>query len=373
MEDVNMRKNLMKAGLAVAAAVVVMAGCGNSSANSTAAAAGNGAAATEAAAETAGAAAAVKETTGEVKLGEYKGLTLTVEKEEITGSDVETYIHGLANKYLPEVTDRVAAVGDTANLDYVGTLDGEEFEGGTAYSYDLKLGTGSFVEGFEEQVVGMMPGEEKDIDITFPKDYHNAEMAGKAVVFHVKLNHLTNMEEMAVDDALAQRVTGRSDATLEELREESREKLMLNSEVYYYMGAAAELLEQAVANSDIAVDEELLAATIQESKDQYTAQAMLYGMELKDFLSIMMNTSVEQLEQDLESAMKEELVMNAILEAEGITATDEQKAMVAKINGCEDAEQLIGNYGQEMAEKMFNIYAGTYYLIEHAEKTEKAE
>lgn len=359
-----MKKNLMKTGLAVAAAMVVMTGCGDNGAAKTTEAA---TAATNAAVQNETAASRLTDEAA-LSLGEYKGLTHTKERDEVTDGEVEAYIHSLAVKYPPELTDRAAKSGDTANIDYEGTQDGVAFTGGTAYAYDLELGSGAFIAGFEDAVIGMMPGEEKDIPLTFPKDYHNEELAGEDVVFHVTLNHVTNPEEIAIDDELAKRVNFDENATLEQLKAESREMLEINAEVYYYLESAAELLEQVVANSEVTVDPDAAKEMVENFKAQYSAQAALYGMDYKSFLAAFMSTTPEKAEEDVVNSLKEEMVMNEIIKAENIQATDAQKEMIAKINGCEDVAQLVERYGEEQAEKMYGMYAGTYFLIDNAAK-----
>ena len=351
----------MKTGLAVAAAMVVMTGCGNSDTKATTAAGTTSAAANE---------AAVNKLNDEavLELGEYKGLLHTVEKEEITDGKVEARVNTLANQYPPEITDRAAKLGDTAKLDFEGTMDGESFEGGTSYGYKLELGSGTFIAGFEEQIVDMMPGTEKDVEVTFPEDYYNAELAGKDAVFHVKLHHVTNPEFIQIDDALAKRVTYNKDMTLDQWKGDIRQQMEINAEVHYYLDSAAELLEQVVANSKVEVDPDAARELIEETKAQYTAKAMLYGMDYKSFLMAFMNTTPEQVEIDLENSIKEQMVMEEIIRVENIQANDEQKEMIAKINGCNDVDHLVESYGEEQAEKMYGMYAGTYFLIENAFK-----
>ena len=356
-----MKKNLMKAGLAVAAAVVMLSGCGD---NTTAQK--NETAATSAQEVNKKQDKLTDEAS--VKLGEYKGLTFTTVKDEVTEDEVDEKIHSLAVKYPPEITDRAAKLGDTANLDYEGKMDGVAFSGGTAYSYDLKLGSGQFIEGFEDGVIGMMPGEEKDLALKFPEEYHNAELAGKDAVFHVKLNHVTNQEYIEINDELAKRVKYNKDATLEQLREETRQSMLINAEVYYYLESASELLEQVVANSEITVDPDAAKAVVEDFKAQYSAQATLYGMDYKSFLAAFMSTTPEKAEEDVLNSLKEEMVMDEIIRIENIQATDEQKDMIAKINGCTDVAQLVDRYGEEQAEKMYGMYAGTYFLINNAAK-----
>ncbi|MBQ2022767.1 MAG: trigger factor [Lachnospiraceae bacterium] len=354
------RKNMLKAGLAMAAAMVVMTGCGNKAATETTAAT---------------TAAVVEETTAvqtgaeaSLVLGEYKGLTHTKVVDEVTDGEVEAQIHNYAAQYPPRKTDRLAKAGDTANIDYEGKIDGVAFQGGAAYSHDLALGSGEFINGFEEAVIGMMPGEEKDIPLKFPEDYHNTEVAGKDTIFHVKLNYVTNPDEIEVNDELAQRVTYKKDLTLDEWRQEIRTKMEINAEVYYYLESAAELLTQIVEDSEITVDEKLAKERVEEFRNQYTAQAMLYGMDYKTFLSSFMATTPEQAEADVVNSIREEMVMNEIIKLENIQATEEQKQAVARINGCDDPEHLVSRYGEEQAEKMYGMYAGIFFLIENAVK-----
>ncbi len=348
-----MKKNNFKTGLIVAAAVLALSGCGNRTSEITV---------TDFPAET----KSRLEDDAKLVLGEYKGLSHTIVRAEVTEEDIQAELQKMAEKYPPRLTYRAAKLGDTANIDYEGTKDGIAFPGGTAYAHDLDLGAGIFIDGFEEGVVGMLPGEEKDLNLTFPDDYFNTDLAGQDVVFHVKLNYVTNQEELAIDDGLAQRISYRKDDTLENLRSQISEELAIDAEAVYYLDSAGELLEQAVANSEVTVDPEAAEERIDELVGEYKAQAVVYGMDYKEYLSVFMNTTPEQVKIDAVDSLKEEMVLNEILKVEHLEASDEQKNMVAKINGCRDTEQLIFRYGEEQVEKMYGMYAGVYYLIEHA-------
>ena len=160
----------------------------------------------------------------EVTLGQYKGLEAKKPAAEVSDADVEAELNSVRkrNARMLDIDGRPAQMGDTANIDFDGYLNGERFEGGKAEGYALELGSNSFVPGFEEQVVGMKVGEEKDIDITFPEDY-TPELAGKAVVFKVKLNGLTTPELPELDDEFAKDVSEFD--TLEEYKNSIRENL----------------------------------------------------------------------------------------------------------------------------------------------------
>ena len=164
----------------------------------------------------------------EVTLGDYKGLEVEKAPVEITDEQVQAELDRMAqNVASTETVERAAQMGDTANIDFEGFDNGVPFDGGKGDNFDLKLGSGSFVPGFEEQIVGMNAGEEKDIDITFPEDYH-ADLAGKAVVFHVKLNKVTVTNVPALDDEFAKDVSEFD--TLDELKADLKAKALENAQ-----------------------------------------------------------------------------------------------------------------------------------------------
>ena len=165
----------------------------------------------------------------EVTLGQYKGVEAPRAEVNVTGEDVDARLKEMAERdsRMVSVEDRPVENGDIVNIDFEGFLNGEPFDGGKSDSFDLEIGSGSFVPGFEEQLVGMNAGEEKDIDITFPEDYH-ADLAGKAVVFHVKANSIKVRELPALDDEFAKDVSEFD--TLDELKNDVREKLVKERE-----------------------------------------------------------------------------------------------------------------------------------------------
>ena len=165
----------------------------------------------------------------EVTLGQYKGVEAPKAEVSVTDEDVEGRIKEMAdrNSRMVSVEDRAVAKGDIANIDFEGFLDGVPFDGGKSDSFDLEIGSGQFVPGFEDQVAGMSISEEKDINITFPEDYH-ADLAGKAVVFHVKVNAIKVKEIPALDDEFAKDVSEFD--TLEELKKDVREKMLAERE-----------------------------------------------------------------------------------------------------------------------------------------------
>lgn len=363
------KRNLITAGFVIAVVAMVMSGCKSGSTDKETTAAvteetsgsqESGAASAETKAE--------EELTDEasLELGEYKGLTLTAVKAGVTDEDLEAELENLKSQYPAEVTGRAAKLGDVANIDYVGTKDGEAFSGGTAEGFDLALGSGTFIDGFEDGVVGMNVGEERDLNLTFPENYKSADLAGQDVVFHVTLNAIKNVENTAIDDALAQRVMDDADATVDQLRSQVYGGLENQAESIFFNEAGSELLNQAIENSTVTCDPDAVDDMYNQLVTTYTAYAGQYGMELEEFLSMFLQTDKAGLKETAENLVKQEMVLNAIIEAEGIEATDEEKDKLAQMNYFADADEMVSTYGEESADRLFQMGAAYYYLIDNA-------
>lgn len=360
------KRNLIKAGLVIATAVMMMTGCkGKEEDNGTAA----GTEASAAVSET----KSQEELTDEasIELGNYKGLSLTAVKTEVTDEAMENELNALLAQYPAEVTGRAAREGDVANIDYVGTKDGVAFLGGTADGYDLVLGSGTFIDGFEDGVIGMNAGEEKDLNLTFPEGYGNADLAGQDVVFHVTLNHIKNVEESVIDDSLAQRVMGDDTATLEELESEVYNGLVAQAESKYFNEAGSELLAQAIDNSTITCDPDAVEDMYSQLTATYTAYASQYGMDLDTYLSMFLQTDEDGLMEAAENLVKQEMVLDEIIKAENLSSTDEQKDKLAQMSYFANADAMISTYGEESANRLFDMGAAYYYLIDNAVRTEE--
>ena len=363
------KRKLITAGFVIAMAAMVMSGCksGGTDKETTAAAAGETAGSQESGTAS-GETKSEEELTDEasLELGNYKGLTLTAVKAGVTDEDLEAELENLKGQYPAEVTGRAAKLGDVANIDYVGTKDGEAFSGGTAEGFDLALGSGTFIDGFEDGVVGMNVGEEKDLNLTFPENYKSADLAGQEVVFHVTLNAIKNAEETAIDDALAKRAMDDENATLDQLRSQVYGGLENQAESNFFNEAGSELLNQAIENSKVTCDPDAVDDMYDQLVITYTAYAGQYGMELEEFLSMFLQTDKAGLRATAENLVKQEMVLNAIIEAEGIKATDEEKDKLAQMNYFADAEEMVSTYGEESANRLFQMGAAYYYLIDNA-------
>ena len=265
------------------------------------------------------------ETYPEVTLGEYKGLE--VEKNEVAVSDeqVEAELDRMAqNVASTETVERAAEMGDTANIDFEGFDNGVAFDGGKGENFDLQLGSGSFVPGVEEQVVGMTAGEEKDIDITFPEDYHK-ELAGKAVVFHVKLNKVTTTNVPEKDDEFAKDVS--EFETLEELKADIRAKALESAQKQVDSAFEQACVEKAAENTTVDMPKALVEAELDNQMERFGYQLQMSGYSMDAYAKMMggdMNSMRNAFRPGAEKQAKINVTLAKIIEVEGIVATEEE-------------------------------------------------
>lgn len=261
----------------------------------------------------------------EVILGQYKGLE--VEKGEATVSDaqVQGELDRMAeNVSSTETMDRPAQMGDTANIDFEGFDNGVPFDGGKGDNFDLKLGSGQFVPGFEEQVVGMSAGEEKDIQITFPEDYQ-ADMAGKSVVFHVKLNKVTMTLVPEQDDEFAKDVSEFD--TLEELKADIRAKALAEAEKQVQSAFEQSAVEKAAENTTVDIPNALVDSELDTQMERFAYQLQMSGYSMEEYAKMMggdLNTMRNAFRPGAEKQAKISVTLEKIVEVEGLTVTDEE-------------------------------------------------
>ena len=260
----------------------------------------------------------------EVTLGQYKGLEVEKQVAEVTDAQVEAELNRMAqNVASTETVERAAEMGDTANIDFEGFDNGVPFNGGKGEGFDLKLGSGQFVPGFEEQVVGMTAGEEKDIDITFPEDYH-AELAGKAVVFHVKCNKVTATNMPELDDEFAKDVSEFD--TLDELKADIRAKAEENAKKQADSAFEQACVEKAAENTTVEMPKALIEAELDSQMERFAYQLQMSGYSVEQYAKMMggdMNTMRNAFRPAAEKQAKINLTLAKIVEVEGITVTAE--------------------------------------------------
>ncbi len=275
----------------------------------------------------------------EVKLGEYKGLKVVKEVVDVDDEDVANELESVRKRNARKVSvERAAEMGDTANIDFDGYLNGERFDGGKAENYTLVLGSGSFVPGFEEQVVGMQIGEEKDIDITFPENY-TPELAGKAVVFKVKLNGLTVDELPELDDEFAKDVSEFD--TLDEYKADLRKNLESQRAEQAQNAFESLAIKQASDNLDVDIPDVMIQEKAEEMLRNYASN---FGLDARKM-------SYEQLMQTMgldASMMNQTILPSAQLQVR----TDLLLEAVAKAENFETGEEELNAYAQKVAESI---------------------
>ncbi len=263
----------------------------------------------------------------EVTLGQYKGLE--VEKAEVTVSDeqVQAELDRMAqNVAATETVDGPAKMGDTANIDFEGFDNGVPFEGGKGENHDLKLGSGSFVPGFEEQIVGMSAGEEKDINITFPENYHE-ELAGKAVVFHVKVNKVTETIVPAMDDEFAKDVSEFD--TLEALKADIRAKALERAEKTAQTNFETACVDKAAENTTVDLPNALVERELDTQMERFAYQLQMGGYSMEQYAKMMggdVSTMRNAFRPSAEKQAKVSVTLEKIAEVENVAVTDEEIA-----------------------------------------------
>ena len=260
----------------------------------------------------------------DVTLGDYKGLEVEKAEASVSDEQVQAELDRMAqNVASTETVERAAEMGDTANIDFEGFDNGVPFNGGKGENFDLKLGSGSFVPGFEEQVVGMSAGDEKDIDITFPEDYH-ADLAGKAVVFHVKINKVTATNVPTQDDEFAKDVS--EFETLDALKADIRAKALERAQKQIDSAFEQACVDKAAENTTVDMPAALVEQELDNQMERFAYQLQMSGYSVEQYAKMMggdLSTMRNAFRPAAEKQAKANVTLAKIVEVEGITVTDE--------------------------------------------------
>ena len=262
----------------------------------------------------------------EVELGEYAGLTVTKEAKNVNEADVDAEVKRMQDRngrLLPRAGP--AETGDTVDIDFEGFVDGKAFEGGKAEHYSLVLGSGSFIPGFEDQVVGHSAGEEFDVNVKFPEEYGAAELAGKDATFKIKLHEVKYKELPALDDDFAKDVSEYD--TLDELKDSIRNNIKTNLDKQAEQKVENDLMDQVITNMKADIPDAMVDSRIDELVQDFEYRISQQGLKLADYLKYM-GMNIEQFraqfKEQADKQVKMRLAMEAIVAKEGITASDEE-------------------------------------------------
>lgn len=272
-----------------------------------------------------------------VKLGNYMGLELTKQSTEVSEEELQARLNSIvaANPDIVEV-DRPAKLGDTVNIDYVGKKDGEPFAGGTAEGYDLTLGSHSFIDGFEDGLVGVKAGDKKNLDLTFPEQYHSEDLAGKAVVFEVTVNAVKETKDAVLDDAFVQKMS--EFKTVDEFKADTFADMEKEKEDEALRALEDDALGMVFEASEFEVNPEAVDQMYDQQYNYMESMVTMYGSTMEEYAQIYGRT-LEEYQQELrlqsETSVKQQILFDAIAEAEHLELTDEDRQRIADMYGME--------------------------------------
>lgn len=320
-----------------------------------------------------------------VTLGEYKGLEVVQSKPVVTEEELDSFIQYTLNshKHTEPITDRdVVENGDIANIDYEGKRDGVAFDGGTAAGYNLEIGSGTFIPGFEEGLVGVKVGETVDLNLTFPENYQSADLAGQEVVFTVTVNSISGYVTHELNDEFVKELAIEGITNVEQFREYAREGLQAEADSNYEYNLRMQLITLAIQNATIQEPPaELVEKYKNASSSQMEYQAAMYGMDLETFImgSFGMDLAAyeEQIEAGAVETAKQALLCYKIALEENLEVTEEElntnieenyAAMgYASADSFKEMVDLKEYKDSMMLDKVFN------FLVENAVVTEQVE
>lgn len=263
----------------------------------------------------------------DITLGEYKGIEVPKATAEVTDEEVEAEVDRRANDAARICTvDRAAEEGDTAVIDFEGFTDGVAFEGGKGENYDLKLGSHTFIPGFEEQLIGVTAGEEKDIEVTFPEDY-NEKLAGKAAVFKVKVHEIKQTIVPEKDDELAKDISAFD--TMQQLRDDIRATILKQKQDGIQKAFENAALEQAAKNMTVDIPECMIDDQVEKEMERFDYQLRTQGASLEQYAKMLggdLSGFRSSIRPSAEAQLRVELMLNAVVDAEKIEVSDEELA-----------------------------------------------
>ncbi len=292
----------------------------------------------------------------EVKLGEYKGLVVPAEDATVTDEEIDAELNRLQQRHaeLVVVDEGPAQLGDHTVIDFEGFLDGVPFEGGKGENYTLELGSGSFILGFEDQVVGLNIAEDKDINVTFPENYHAENLAGKPVVFKVKLNEIKRKNLPALDDEFAKDVSEFD--TLDEFKADLKNKMQERKTKDLEGAREAAIVDKAAEGAELDVPEVLVSGEVDHMLKDFENRLRMQGMTLEMYYQFSGQDEAalrEQMKADAQKRVRNNLVLEEVAKAEGFEVSE------ADID--EELENLSKLYNRP-AEELRNIFASNGYL-----------
>ena len=313
----------------------------------------------------------------EVTLGDYKGVEVTARPVEVTDDEVQAEIdkEREKNSRVTDVDDRGVEKGDLIKLDFDGSVDGEPFEGGKTENYDLTVGSGSFIPGFEDQLIGAKIGQELDVNVTFPEDYHAENLRGKAAVFKCKVNEIKVKELPEADDEFAQEVSDFD--TLEEYKADIRKNLTERKEREAKNAKETEVVAKIVENAEMDIPEPMVNGQVTNMLQDFARRMQSQGLTMEQYFQFTGMDEAKVREQMRPEALKRiqnSLVLEAVAKAENIEISDERvdeeiaKMAEAYKMEVDKLKELMGDYEKEQMKKDLALQAAVDLVTEAAKE-----
>lgn len=305
-----------------------------------------------------------------VTIGEYKGLTLDRSSVTVTDDDVQAEIDYNLEENGTEVNDGTVEEGDSVTINFTGTIDGKEFDGGSAEDYDLVIGEGGMIDGFEDGIIGMKKGETKELDLTFPDDYYEESVAGKPVVFKVTLQKFTRPSELNDEWVAANTEYKTVDEYRAAVKKELEENETKSADYDLYSNAWSEVLANSEVKEYPEEDVDKAVEAYKKLNENYVKEA---GMEMSDFLKAQ-GMSEEDYEEDCqqyaESKVEQNLIVQGIMDAEGLSLDDDDiqtlKDELLSEYGYESFDQLVAYYGEQEVNESLALMRVERFIVDNA-------
>ena len=312
----------------------------------------------------------------EIEVKDYEGVEIETVTPEVTDETVEKELEARAKRNARMVTvDRPAKEGDTVLIDYEGWSDGEKFDGGTAQRQPLKLGSGTFIPGFEEQLVGASTGDEKDVTVTFPEEYHSEALAGKEAVFKCTVHEIKEEELPEINDDFVKDISEFD--TLDELKADIRENLLKAAEASAENQMKNSVIEKVYEANEIDVPDVMVESEIDNMMSEFDQQLRAQGMDIQSYFKYLGKEPAEfrdELKEDAYKRTKTRMIVTAVADQEKFEASDEdvdaQIASMAKQYGLEadKVKEMMGAHGLEMIKGDVKVKKAVEFMYDHAVK-----
>lgn len=313
----------------------------------------------------------------EIELGKYKGVTVEKEDTTVSEEEVSAEIEKERERNARTITveDRPVKDGDMTVIDFEGFVDGQAFEGGKGESYPLTIGSGAFIPGFEEQVVGAKLEEEIEVNVTFPEDYHAEELAGKEAVFKVTVKEIKEKELPELDDEFAAEVSEFD--TLAEYKEDVQKKLTEKKEEEAKNAKESKVIEAIVEDSKMEIPDAMVSTTQRQMVDEFAQRIQMQGLSIEQyfqFTGLTPEKMMEQAKPQAEARIKSRLVLEAVVKAENIEATEEdfdkeieRMASMYQMEA-DKVKETVGEHGKKEIMKDLAVAKAAEFVVEHAKE-----